>query len=111
MTDKQTLKFGYNAGLPDGVTSAWGARLIYPNDLLWDRQDAFGNDKVALQEWLNSGPLKSALEDVRSKVGRDENRQVVLYEDERGRIVANPNGSYGYLYVCAYLFEHTGVTA
>jgi hypothetical protein len=28
------LQFGLNAALPPGLTAAWGARLIFPDDLL-----------------------------------------------------------------------------
>jgi hypothetical protein len=33
------LAFGCVKALPEGTTTAWGARLIYPNDLVHDRQD------------------------------------------------------------------------
>jgi hypothetical protein len=104
------LTFGYNAGLPDGVRAAWGARFIFPDDLLYDRTGIFGDEdkRKALVEWLNSGALGAA----RDEAGRladsyalrnDETREVVLYEDDEGKIVGNPNRSFGYLYVAGWL--------
>ena len=99
------LDFGYNAGLPDGVKAAWGARFIFPNDLLHDRTGIFGDtdDKKALIEWLNSGALRKARDAAPAGLFPNETREVVLYDDDTGTVVANPNGSYGYLYVAAWL--------
>ena len=59
------LKLGYgcNRALPDDITAAWGARLIWPNDLVHDRQDMQGDPDavVELANWLNQGVLKTAL--------------------------------------------------
>jgi hypothetical protein len=86
------LAFGCVKALPEGTTTAWGARLIYPNDLVHDRQDLVGPDADDLKAWLNGGPLDPT-KDV----------TVTLFEDEDGIIVGNPQGSYGYLYVAAWL--------
>jgi len=115
-----TLSFGYQAGVPADHTGAlWGARLIFPDDLLYDRQsNAYVGDADEataasalneLHDWINglgseTKPLKLALAATRtSGLRSDESREVVLYEDERGKIVGNPNASYGYLYVVAFL--------
>ena len=114
------LTFGYQAGVPADHTGAvWGARLIFPDDLLYDRQsNAYvGSADEAeqrtqlneLHDWLNglgseTKPLKLALAATRtSGLRSSEEREVVLYEDEHGTIVGNPNASYGYLYVAAWL--------
>src|SRR3954468_21677405 len=115
MLDSYSLKFGYGRGLPGGITCAWGARLIYPADLVHDRQDTIKDDidkPKVLHEWLNSGPLKAALEKAALReVPAHGSTEIVLYEDERGKILANPQASHGYLYVCAYLFEHVEALA
>ena len=109
--EANTLRFGLNNAVPDGVPAAWGARLIFPDDLLPDRQGFVNSDSAegkALHGWLNGGALRQALEQAwrLSENGRlfgDECRDVVLYEDEVGRIAGNPNKSFGYLYVAAWL--------
>ncbi len=100
---------------PDDVQAVWGARLIWPNDLVYDRQDlAAHNDeaKLALIEWLNDdGILRKTLDrlgsiNVRFEMGLMNNKQedeVVIYEDAVGKIVGSPQASYGYLYVAAWL--------
>ena len=104
------LDFGYTAGVPADYRGAvWGARLIYPADLVWDRQDndytGDGDREAALKqlhEWLNRGALNAALKACH-RFRSDEQRHAVLHEDERGIIVGNPNASYGYVYVAAWL--------
>lgn len=108
----KTLAFGYNAGIPDDVTTAWGARLIAPNDLLWDRQDlvADGDDaKKTLVEWLNGGAIRAALDQL-GKRGYPDGEPFVVYEDERGRIVGNTNRSGGYVYLAGWLTTTTTIT-
>lgn len=47
--------------------------------------------------------LKQALAATRtSGLRSDESREVVLYEDDYGKVVGNPNASYGYLYIVAF---------
>jgi len=109
---KRKLEFGLNAALPKNVKAAWGARLIYPDDLVWDRQSRIGAVKHVkpLIDWLNGGALHAMREQARDfhKNGFMSPRSsadIVLHEDERGIIVGNPNGSHGYLYVVAWLKE------
>lgn len=89
---------------------AWGARLIWPSDLVHDRQDLSGPrpDAEVLTAWLNDGPLREALREAKRlalayELRPADNREVVLYEDDRGIVKANPQGSHGYLYVAAWL--------
>jgi hypothetical protein len=106
----EVLSFGLRTAPAD--RPVWGARLIWPGDLVHDRQSTIGED-VELQAmiaWLNAGPLREALRCARLRVDRDgnplgptEDREVTLYEDERGIVRANPQGSRGYLYVAAWL--------
>jgi hypothetical protein len=107
---KRKLAFGASRHVPDEVTCAWGARLIWPDDLVWDRQDAIGGegDRGELRKWLNGGALKAGLTEARRlatsyELTPREQRRVVLFEDERGIIVADPQSSHGYLYAAAWL--------
>jgi hypothetical protein len=110
------LEFGLSAAIPEAVTTAWGARLIFPDDLLFDRQDMHGDDVPALRGWLNGagssvGALRRALAEARRladryKLTRDGRQTVTLFRDKTGVVVACPNASAGYLYVAAWL--HNG---
>src|SRR5262245_7583104 len=104
-----SLAFGYNGGLPDGVKAAWGARFIFPDDLVYNRQDLIGadtEDGKKLLDWLNGGALGAARAKARTMhVSSAETVEVVLHEDETGIVLGNPQGSYGYLYVVAFLKE------
>lgn len=108
------LRFGYNRGLPDDVTAAWGCRAIIHQDgytdFVPDRADSFGDDKA----W---GELQNAI----NAIGRDwllvtasqllktgemstrEDAEYELFNDGHLVIKGNPQASHGYLYVCAYL--------
>ena len=105
----RSLGFGLRT-LPDGVTVAWGARLIWPDDLLRDRQDMVGDEteRERLSKWLNGGALGAALTEARRmadayELKGSEDRTVTLFEDEQGVVQANPQASHGYLYVAAWL--------
>jgi hypothetical protein len=103
------LGFGYSRGVPEDVKTAWGARLIAPNDLLHDRQDLVAESDEAKQEliaWLNGGGIKAALTNLARKrqdfIYRDGG-EFLVYEDDHGKIVGNTNGSGGYVYVAGWL--------
>ena len=107
------LQFGLSAVIPQAATTGWGARLIFPDEMLWDRQSFEGRDTPQgkkLHAWLNGGALKKALTAARRMsrhftITPDSRQQVTLYEDAIGCIVGNPNASYGYLYVAGWLKE------
>lgn len=108
-----SLAYGLNTETRPSEAVAWGARLIWPNDLVHDRQSWDGGadgdaDREALMTWLNSGVLRLALDRLASmarehELRPDENREVPLIEDLTGVVVANPNRSHGYVYVAAWL--------
>ena len=110
MSDTQTLRFGLRDAVPPDALAAWGARLIYPDDVLWDRTDAVGSDEPR-RELLDY--LRTAVRDVPFKEARalhargvlraSGDEDVTLYEDARVKVVANPRGGSGYLYVAAWL--------
>jgi hypothetical protein len=54
------------------------------------------------------GALRSALTRAREladsyELRPSDARQVTLHEDEQGKILGNPQGSHGYLYVAAWM--------
>lgn len=68
-------------------------------------------DREELSAWLNGGALKEARETgtyagKRGRILTSEGKEIILYEDNTGRIVGNTNGSCGYLYLVGYLFKH-----
>lgn len=115
MTDKNSLPFGYNAGLPAGVRAAWGARLIVRQDgytdFLHDRQGGFGSaDSPTLHPWLDGGVLKEARERASEllacyRMNTRQAEEFVLVDDRFGKVVGNTNGSAGYLYLAAWLHD------
>ena len=116
-----SLPFGCNGGVPDNVRVAWGARMIAPDDLLWDRQGCDGGEeggpeRAALLNWLSSGAGEAARKYCRDqRIGKDgspiappnSTEIITLFEDEQGKIVGSVQGSYGYVYTAAWLKEHT----
>jgi hypothetical protein len=111
----QRPAWGLANAIPAAVDGAsWGARLIFPDDLVWDRQGAAGHlphDVAQLVAWLNQGKaLDKALRAARraadkGTLTRDGDQQVILYRDSLGVIVACPNASHGYLYVAGWLHD------
>jgi len=110
---RPVLRFGYSAGLPGGTVTAWGARAIITQtgdvDLLPDRQAAAGaeQDIDALLHRLNNGVNAAWIERAKDMLrGYEMNTRkaehFTLYADEHVTVVANTNGSAGYLYVAAY---------
>jgi len=107
----QELTFGRRIYSAE-ARAVWGARLIAPNDLLPDRQSLIAVDdeaKAALVAWLNgepagTGALKATLERLAElRLAGSSREETVIYEDERGRVVASPQGSFGYVYVAGWL--------
>ena len=114
--DTVHLQFGLSAAVPPTAKAAWGARLIWPAELLYDRQGFYRWDTLdgqRLKSWLNDdGNLHRALDAAgrmarRFELAASDNRGVTLYEDETGIVLGNPLASFGYLYVAAYLKEET----
>jgi hypothetical protein len=111
------LQFGLRWAIPAAVTCAWGARWIFPNDHLFDRQDMQGSDEdmEALKLWLNSQPTKAFSKSREAAsyaadsymMTQADSDILVFYKDARGVVVGSPNRSYGYVYVAAWL--HNGV--
>jgi hypothetical protein len=102
------LSFGLHRAIPEDVDTAWGARWIFPDDRVRDRQDLRGPAATELKNWLNGGAVLRAKANAREFAAQGiissrSSETVTLFSDDRGVVVGNPNGSYGYLYVAAWL--------
>ncbi len=105
-----TNEGGWGLRPRDGTTPRlrWGARAIYYErhgeiDLVWDRQGfddgGTAQERQAMADWINGVGVPALRAAVKAaKLGQGERRVVAL---EIGDYVleANPNGSYGYLYI------------
>lgn len=112
---KLEIMFGRRT-YPADVKAVWGARLIWPDDLLPDRQDLDSrndDDKIELVGWLNGGAIAKMRERLRDPgpyslgLNPSGDEEAVIYEDEQGKIIGSAQGSSGYLYVCGWLHSHT----
>jgi hypothetical protein len=117
--EKLEIAYGRRT-FPNSVVAVWGARLIWPNDLVPDRQDLAARedgDKAELIRWLNGpsngdGALSKALGKLRADgpesmgLSYTGDHEAVIYEDTLGRIIGSAQGSHGYLYVCGWMFKH-----
>lgn len=113
------LTYGYR-NHPKDDRPVWGARWIWPTDQLYDRQswcgEGDGDAKLRLLDWLNGtgefhegeGAIaiakRTALEAIDEGWRWHDNIERRLYLDPVGVVLGNPQASYGYLYVCAYLW-------
>lgn len=110
---KRHLSFGYNPGVPESATAAWGARAITSDgSFSWpfNRQSSFGPEKelTVLARLLNERANVDAQNRARDlflsgEISESACCEVVLYEDDLLKVVGNTNASYGYLYLCAFL--------
>lgn len=122
-----SLPFGASWLLVPGTKAAWGARLIFPDDLVWDRHGTAGDEGLVQETlaWLNEKDidvsnhwgeknpmtrLGCALRKARTladsyEMKSDSKYGYVLYLDGKGAIIATPNASYGYVYLAAYLYN------
>jgi hypothetical protein len=109
-TTAEALKFGLRDAVPADAQAAWGARLIYPDDVLADRSDCIGSDQARrelldyLREHVGARPWQRARElHNRGQLRPTDSSNLTLYEDEHCIVVGNPHGGSGYLYVAAWL--------
>jgi hypothetical protein len=111
------LDWGLNAH-PEDSPGCWGARAILqsgsnPIDIVGNRQDADGPLFGVLASLLNdAGGLKVAQARVRElqntwQMSSSESKLFTLVDNDMMTMVANTNGSHGYLYISAWLKAET----
>ena len=110
-----SLSFGYNAGLPEGRTVAWGARLIVDQgghvDFVPDRQSLIGAEEPRrrLLDYLNGNdiPIERRIADMlqRGVMRTAVAQEFTVYADGVVIVKANTNASHGYCYVVAYFVK------
>lgn len=102
------LKWGHS-GFPEDSPGAWGARLIAPDDLLGDRQDAVGEVATVVDKINNDGILRGCLSRLCEAhesgwMSRTNHETFVLWMDAELCVIASSQGSGGYVYITAFLF-------
>lgn len=119
MTTTNRLEWGLNAH-PESTPAYWGARAILgsyrdksPIDLLPDRQAGGGDLFPLLASLLNdAGGMKVAQARVSALLNNNlmssrERKEFTLIDNDMMTMVANTNGSHGYLYLSAWLKAET----
>ena len=103
---------GWGRHVPDAMIgkliASWGARAIFQDhgiDLLPDRQTMTAKDddqtaKDRLAKWVNGTGLPFLRKEAK-RLYQDENR-TVQFDQWPFHIEANPQSSYGYLYIRAW---------
>jgi len=119
--DHIQFDFGLNRNMPYGAYVAWGARAIFdPHgiDILPDRQsvevahiipEIVEEVKRELIDYLNENFNRGQMDDAVKRLvpmdvssGPDEAPIITLFEDDRIKVEASTNRSFGYLYLRAY---------
>lgn len=99
--------------------AAWGARAIFFErdgrgklsvDILWNRQDGIGlpKDQKSLQSWLNKTGLRLLRKAVAQEQLQPNEYRRISVNQGAFRIIADPQQSYGYLYICAMMVPKEG---
>ena len=103
---------GWGRHIPEAMIgkliASWGARAIFQNheiDLLYDRQTLTAKDddldaKKRIADWVNTKGLPFLRKECK-RLYTDENRTIEM-NDGSFHIEANPQSSYGYLYIRAW---------
>lgn len=110
-------RWGLRAIAPDDARAVWGARTILEAgsfSIVNNRQDIHGitaGDCKDLAAALNTRILDDCRQVVSnllrsSQMRGNEREQFELYDDTYFRVVANTQGSCGYLYVTAWFKAH-----
>jgi hypothetical protein len=109
------LEFGLRNEIPEDSPAGWGARAIQQSDmldLLFDRQDVFGVNEATGQLFLdvfNKSGIYLQMQAEYTKAFRegklrpDQAGVVTLIDTSVLVVTADTRGSYGYVYLCAYL--------
>jgi hypothetical protein len=115
------MMFGWR-GYPQEAKAVWGARLLWDEvaaggpGLVHDRLD-FGGEQSEVRKLLlalNAGVGNEMTKTAKAlidegKMTASSSESFVLYEDDKVKAQASPQGSFGYLYVAAWLKEGVDV--
>ena len=106
------MSFGLRPNVEPLPSVYWGARVIFhpPDgiDILWDRQQFNENDgtnkeaRETLWKWIQEKGLPRLRKELRNQRITQRDHILVTVIDRRYTIIANPNASYGYLYLGAW---------
>lgn len=122
-TKPNELEFGLRNEIPEGSPAGWGARAIQQNDqldFLFDRQDLFAvNEKVgqAFLDMFNRSGYYAQLQAEYTKAFRAGKLQcdlaevVTLIDTPVFAVKADTRGSFGYVYLCAYIKPSSDVSS
>jgi hypothetical protein len=110
------LGWGYQAGIPDVETTAWGCRAILNDrglDIVYG--DTHGTPEAIerLRATLAAGLLRDISEEVRRllrtyQMRGDEAEEFILGQAENVIVLGNTNASHGYLYMTAFEIPELG---
>lgn len=85
----------------------WGARALYNNGeltVLPDRQEVVrGPDFDELINAINGNLTKKFRELIRNERPRSDSYEIFKIVEGRVTIMGSPNGSYGYMYIIAFI--------
>lgn len=91
----------------EGATVWWGARAIYDQmscsfGLLWDRKQTVGENAEPLWKWLDEWGLPALRKALSDNLVRSNDEEDIVVDSHGFKLIANPNRSYGYLYIGAW---------
>ena len=102
------MEFGINPKNRGATPIAWwGARTIYNAfdytfDILWDRKQTIGENAEPLWKWLDEWGLPTLRKELERLHVQANDEEDIVVESHGYKLVANPNRSYGYLYIGAW---------
>jgi len=110
------LEWGYQAGIPDVETTAWGCRAILTDrgvDIVYGSSHGTPEAVQGLREVLDAGLLRDAITEVRRllrtyRMRGDEAEEFVLGQVGNVIVLGNTNASHGYLYMTAFEIPELG---
>ena len=117
---RDELEFGLKFSIPEDAPAGWGARTIQHGEVLDyvpDRQDAFAKDEASgkvFMEVINRTGMRDAINAsyrklyLEGKLRGSQEGVEVLFEDEAIKVVADTRGSYGYVYLAAWIASFSG---
>ena len=86
----------------------FGVRMIFQSgrlEFLPGRGSEVGEDSQvqSLVDWLNQKALPALKKHIKTHGWNSATTETFVFEDGQKRLEASPNGSYGYMYISAYI--------